>query len=317
MENPPIAPTNPEQQLPKYYKRRIWIVILLNILNPGLSFIYNGNLRSGLIVAGIFAFSNTLIIPFGLFSFYLFVIMFGLYIGINIWLLIYNVRKTIKNNSIGNSPTRLVWLKISAVLIGVIILSRISSTLLEEHFIEAYKISAGDMENTIFVGDYFLADKNIEPSLLQRGDIIVFKYPFDIDQNYIKRIIGLAGDTIKIENKQVLINNRPITCPAGIRFSDPYHIIPYSDKGRWLTTKDGQDHWYNIGSRDNMPEIIVPQSRLFVMGDNRDYSADSRYWGCLDQNLVLGKALFIHFSWDYIHHHILWQRIGKRLDQDS
>lgn len=158
--------------------------------------------------------------------------------------------------------------------------------------VQAFKIPSGSMLPTLQIGDHLLVSKFIYgvkipvsgKTLLpikdpKRNDVIVFKYPKDRSVDYIKRVIGVPGDTIEIKNKQVYINSQPIEDPHA-HFSSKSII-----KG-------------SISPRDNMSPIVVPAEKVFVMGDNRDNSHDSRFWGFVDQKDILGKAFIIYWSWD-------------------
>jgi len=157
---------------------------------------------------------------------------------------------------------------------------------------QAYKIPSGSMEPTLLVGDHILVNKFIygikapfinktiiplgEP---KRGDIIVFIYPLDRKKDFIKRVIGLPGEQIEIMNRKIFINGKLF---------------------------DGQFGVYDNNSRENnhLGPIIVPPNGLFVMGDNRDHSYDSRYWGFVPLEFVKGKARIIYWSWPH------WKRFG-------
>ena len=158
--------------------------------------------------------------------------------------------------------------------------------------VEAYKIPSGSMEDTLLIGDFLLANKFIYgakipllpihlPALREPkpGDIVIFKYPRDPKVNYIKRCVAIEGQTVEIKNKVLYVD--------GKRFSDP-PLAKYTDASTRSPRRD---------SRDNFGPYKVPKGHLFMMGDNRDNSADSRYWGPLPRELVLGKAMIIHWSW--------------------
>lgn len=113
----------------------------------------------------------------------------------------------------------------------------------------------------------------------KRQDVIVFKYPKDPKVDYIKRVIAVAGDTISIEDKKILINGKAIEDPHAT-FLDP------SIQGM------------ETGPRDNLPSVKVPEGKVFVMGDNRDNSYDSRFWGFVDLKAIRGKAFILYWSWD-------------------
>ena len=171
--------------------------------------------------------------------------------------------------------------------------------------VQAFKIPSGSMEPTLLVGDHILVNKFIYGEHIpftdikildfgdpKRGEIIVFVYPKDESKDFIKRVIGVEGDTIEIKGKKLFINNQPFVDPYG-HFKDnaiiPGHIQP----------------------RDNFGPVTVPEDSLFVMGDNRDRSADSRFWGFVRLNQVKGKAFLIYWSWGGFMRDIKWRRIGK------
>ena len=128
----------------------------------------------------------------------------------------------------------------------------------------------------------------------KRGDIVVFKFPEDPSKDFIKRVIGVAGDVIEIRNKKVYVNHKLLNHDHGIH-TDSF-IFPASAQ-----------------PRDNFGPVVVPPHSLFVMGDNRDQSYDSRFWGFVDLKAVLGKALIIYWSWDNKHFGVRWNRIGHIL----
>jgi signal peptidase I len=178
----------------------------------------------------------------------------------------------------------------------------ILALMIKHSVVEAYKIPSGSMERTLLIGDFLLANKFVYgmrlpipftdiklPALKEPrpGDIIIFKYPKDPRQNFIKRCIAVEGQKVKIINKQVYVDGIPIDLPARGQHVDQ-SIYPYGGGG----FPDDRG-----GDRDNMPEIEVPKGYLFMMGDNRDNSSDSRFWGFLKRDLVLGQAMIIHWSW--------------------
>jgi len=192
----------------------------------------------------------------------------------------------------------------------------ILALMIKASVVEAYKIPSGSMEKTLLVGDFLLANKFVYgmrlpipftdirlPALAEPkpGDIIIFKFPGDTRQNYIKRCIAVEGQKIKIVDKQLYVDDKAIPLPPRGQYTSAGYIEPHSDIKRWVagdhTWDNAGGYWEFGGNRDNMPEITVPKGKLFMMGDNRDNSADSRYWGFLDRRLVQGKAMIIHWSW--------------------
>jgi signal peptidase I len=158
--------------------------------------------------------------------------------------------------------------------------------------VQAFKIPSGSMLPTLQIGDHLLVSKFLYGIKLpfkgtvlvpfkkiDQGDVVVFRFPKDRSVDYIKRVIGTPGDTVEIRDKKVIVNGKPIV-------DSHAHISSTTI----LDTKSSP--------RDNMGPILVPEDRIFVMGDNRDNSYDSRFWGFVDQNDVLGKAFILYWSWD-------------------
>jgi signal peptidase I len=163
--------------------------------------------------------------------------------------------------------------------------------------VQAFKIPSGSMEPNLLIGDHLLVNKFVfAPTLtalertllpidpIRRGDIIVFKYPEDPTRDFIKRVIGLPGDMIEMRNKKVYVNGTPL--------DEPYvHFIDPPDEGG----SSAPDVFSGDLLRTFQP-MTVPDGNYFMMGDNRDNSQDSRYWGFMPREYVKGKALFVYFS---------------------
>ena len=162
--------------------------------------------------------------------------------------------------------------------------------------VQAFKIPTGSMENNLLIGDHLLVNKFIfGPTPLaigratlpvrpiRRGDIVVFKYPDEPDRDFIKRVIGLPGETIELKNKKVHVNGQPLD-ETYVHF-----LTPPSNDYQEVTSSD---------VRERFGPVTVPQDQYFVMGDNRDNSQDSRYWGFLPRSYVKGKALLIYWSYE-------------------
>jgi signal peptidase I len=182
--------------------------------------------------------------------------------------------------------------------------------------VEAFRIPTSSMEDTLLVGDFLLVNKFIYgirtpdwigvpftkigfsvpsyrfPALAKpkQGDIIVFRYPLDPRVNYIKRCIATEGQTVEIHNKVLFVDGKPFPKPPKSKFVDA-RIFPSSIQERGIFP-------YGAGNRDNYGPVKVPAGNYFMMGDNRDNSLDSRYWGFLPKKNIVGKAAIIYFSWD-------------------
>ena len=191
---------------------------------------------------------------------------------------------------------------IEAILVAVLI-----ALFIRTFVVQAFKIPSGSMKQTLQIGDHILVNKFIygvklpywQKTILpvkapQRGDIIVFKYPVDPKKDFIKRVVGVAGDVVESKDKQLYVNHKRVNHDYGIH-SDP-NIISGSNR-----------------PRDNFGPITVPEHSLFVMGDNRDESYDSRFWGFVDLKAVNGKAFIIYWSWDKLNFGVRWKRLGQIL----
>ena len=186
-----------------------------------------------------------------------------------------------------------------AILIAVVL-----ALFIRTFVVQAFKIPSGSMKPTLLVGDHILVNKFIYGVKLpfsditlisvkdpKRGDVVVFKFPEDPKKDFIKRVIAVAGDTVQIRNKKVYINDKPIDDPHGT------HLDPHSIPGE-------------ARPRDNFGPVTVPPKSLFVMGDNRDHSYDSRFWGFVNLSAVKGKAFILYWSWDKDNTGIRWGRLG-------
>ena len=192
-----------------------------------------------------------------------------------------------------------------------LLVAAILALIIRTFIVQAFKIPSGSMEDTLLIGDHLLVNKFIyglqipgvdgrflsirEP---QRGDIVVFEFPEDRGQpfwkrrDFIKRIVGLPGDTVEIRNKQLLVNGQPYLVPEVI-FKDGTLIH---------------------GMRDNMPPAKVPAQHYFMLGDNRDRSYDGRFWGFVSNAEIKGLAFIKYWSWDGEQMRPRWDRIGRLID---
>ena len=200
---------------------------------------------------------------------------------------------------------------IEAILIALLL-----ALLIRTFIVQAFKIPSGSMEKTLLIGDHILVSKfsygthipNEIPfintklfddivlfsSVPERGDIIVFKFPKDETRDFIKRVIALPGDLLEVRRQKVFINNKP-----------------YED-ARARHTESPSDS--PLVPRDDFGPILIPEGHVFVMGDNRENSQDSRYWGYLNVKKIRGKALIVYWSWDRIESWVRFERFGKILE---
>jgi len=163
---------------------------------------------------------------------------------------------------------------------------------------QAFKIPTGSMENNLLIGDHLLVNKflfaptatGLERALLPmkeitRGDVLVFKYPQDPERDFIKRVIGLPGETLELREKRVYINGRPLDEPYVHFLEPPGEASPEHES----TAFD---------LRERYGPVTIPAGNYFMMGDNRDNSEDSRYWGFMPRSYVKGKALLVYWSYE-------------------
>jgi signal peptidase I len=178
-----------------------------------------------------------------------------------------------------------------------IVIAVILALFIRTFVVQAFKIPTGSMENNLLIGDHLLVNKFVfgpsasvvERTLLpmgtiKRGDVVVFKYPEEPERDFIKRIIGLPGDTIELKLKKVYINGTPLDEPY-VHFLEP-------------PSRDGATEVTSLDVRENFGPVTVSPDHYFAMGDNRDNSADSRYWGQLPRDYIKGKALIIYWSYE-------------------
>lgn len=216
-----------------------------------------------------------------------------------------------------------------SVVLALLVFLVVRTTLLE-----AFTIPTGSMEGTLLVGDFLLVNKAVfgaeipglgvslpamaEP---QRGDVIVFNPPHEPQKHYVKRVVGAAGDTLSMRQKRLYLNGTPMDEPYARHSKDRRDTVHpgMTWQGRHLTAAVRPGRYRP--SRDNWGPLVVPEGKLFVLGDNRDNSEDSRYWGFVDRTSVRGRPWRVYYS----HQHqveggipllrsVRWKRIGERID---
>jgi signal peptidase I len=219
------------------------------------------------------------------------------------------------------------WAKILLVSIGLF-------GVIRTFLVEAFKIPSGSMENTLQVGDFLLVNKLVygaevpfthtrlprirEP---KRGDVIVFEWPEDRTKNFVKRLVGVPGDTVEMR-EGTLVRNDTVIKEGYIEHTEP-DMDPAPEDFRWQRDYVPRTSAAAIGyhpSRNNWGPLVVPRGNYFVLGDNRDNSLDSRYWGFVPDSLVKGRPFVIYYSYapDTVDTfawltHIRWTRLGERI----
>jgi signal peptidase I len=293
--------------------RRWWISGLLSLLYPGLGQIYNGQAHKGTIFLFLYLF-----LPF-LFPF-LFSQMLALYptslpLLLPICLIIiiplgilgfYTVVITdaIRQSNRLKDGYQLKKYNKPLLYVGILLFGGLIIHLAPEvdfdkerirnNYIQPYKIVSGSMEPTLLIGDLFIVDRRLPARNPTHGDIIVFEYPKNKTIDFIERVVAVGGDTVEIRNKGLYVNNNLVK-ETQVVYQKP-DVIPASES-----------------PRDNFGPITVPDGSFFVMGDNRDDSADSRFFGFVDKSKIKGTARQIYWSWDRKTSGVRWKRIGKRV----
>lgn len=179
-----------------------------------------------------------------------------------------------------------------------IVIAVILALFIRTFVVQAFKIPTGSMENNLLIGDHLLVNKFVfgpSPSaierailpsaVIRRGNVVVFKYPEEPERDFIKRVIGLPGESVELREKKVYINGQPLDEPY-VHFLQP---PARESEGYEVTSSD---------VRERYGPVTVPENHYFVMGDNRDNSQDSRYWGFLPRGYVKGRALVIYWSYE-------------------
>ncbi len=222
------------------------------------------------------------------------------------------------------------WIELIVSIVIIVFFIRLA-------VVEAFRIPTSSMEDTLLVGDFLLVNKFVYgirspdwigvpftklgffvpffrlPSFSEpkQGDIVVFRFPLDKNLSYIKRCIATEGQTVEIRDKVVYVDGVPFENPRKSKFTSGI-TYPRSYVERAVVPRN-----LKMRNRDNFGPLTIPAGHFFVMGDNRDNSADSRYWGFLPRDLIIGKALIIYFSWDKylpvnkLNNKIRWERIGN------
>ncbi|MET0153229.1 MAG: signal peptidase I [Candidatus Binatia bacterium] len=185
-----------------------------------------------------------------------------------------------------------------------LIVALLLALFIRSFIVQAFKIPSGSMIPTLLIGDHILVNKFVYGVRLpyfgtsivpvgtpHRGDVVVFVYPQDEEKDFIKRVVAVAGDTIEVRDKRLYVNGEAV--------ADPYAHFA-----------EGNDH-RTTAPRDNFGPFQVPAGYIFAMGDNRDRSYDSRFWGPVALDKVKGKAFLIYWSWEGADRWVRWERIGE------
>jgi signal peptidase I len=240
-------------------------------------------------------------------------------------------RRKIADEARGSISTgRWMWEWTKAISTAIVLFLVIRTFLFE-----AFKIPTGSMEGTLLIGDFLLVNKAVYGAELpithtrlpafehpKRGDVVVFLPPHDPNRNYVKRIVGVGGDTLEMKDKVLFLNGQALVEPYA-RHTDPLGDQPHEEM-LWQIAHlvERPRHWADYRpTRDNWGPIIVPPGKFFALGDNRDNSEDSRFWGFLDEQAIKGRPMFVYYSYEKDIAHpfswltgVRWGRIGELID---
>jgi signal peptidase I len=210
------------------------------------------------------------------------------------------------------SAVRALWEWTRSVLVAFALF-----LLVRAFLVEAFKIPTGSMESTLLVGDFLLVNKAVYgaeipgtglhlPALAEpeRGEVVVFNPPHEPRKNYVKRVVGVPGDTIEMRDKVLLVNGLPAHEPY-VRFIDPAGDARHPNM-RWQAGHLIARPSEYTPSRDTWGPLVIPDDAFFVLGDNRDNSEDSRYWGFVDREAIRGRPWFVYYSFSPSNEGLAW-----------
>lgn len=297
---------------PDPIKKKPWLAVFLSNLVPGLGQLYTRQKIKGfaLLIAALVLFATE-----------------GRYVPLSlVWVPLYFFSMKDAFDSAGKlngAHDRFLGQQRSLlifILIMIVLRAVPYDGIIKQHFAQAYNIPSGSMIPTLKAGDRILVDQSRGArSFVKRGDVIVFKYPVDPEKNYIKRVVGMGGDKVQIIDGHLYINDQIVAAtpvdstPGAEQSPTPAYDKVIHYKEQLDKVKHGMQLRYNREHNNGGP-WLVPADKLFVLGDNRDNSQDSRVFGFVPRGNVEGKALKIYWSWDAATSRVRWERIGQRID---
>jgi signal peptidase I len=252
-------------------KRKPILAFLLSLVTPGLGQIYNGQLRKGILylVVSLLLYIGT---SFLLFTFQGMVLFLIIDLGFGLFVLVDAGRAAKRLRFIRLKPFNRWYVYLIIFILGSVVAYPLLRWTIRNNIARTYRIPSSGMAPTLLLGDYLIADMRVYRSQRpQRGDVIIFEFPKDPSKDYIKRVIGIEGEKVEVIENKIYINDKI--------FNDPWGCI----------TGD-------YSAIDTSGPVVVPKDSLFVLGDNRNNSMDSRHWGFVDIKKVKGKALYLYWA---------------------
>jgi len=272
--------------------RKWWIAGILSLLEPGLGQIYNGQARKGIIMLVLPILVSTALV-LGLTSENMLALMVILML-LSVAYSIYVIGDAIVTALERKTEYQLQRYNRLTTYIGIVVLMMVLNTglssFIKKNYVQAFKIPSASNEPALLVGDQVLVDKRPVARNPKRGDLIIFEYPADTHKDFVKRVVAVGGDIVAMRNKNLILNGEEI--------SEPY-----------ITHKDPK----TFTRRDFIEPLTVPENSYFVMGDNRDNSLDSRFWGFVTKDKIKGTVANIYWSWDPTTKRVRWERIGSKV----
>lgn len=278
--------------------RKPWIAGVLTLVTRGLGHLYAGSPKRGLIL---FAIEQCLVIALGISTIIytpdIYALLVFVVIGIGFTIFCVSDAAAIarkKKDQYELAKYNKWFAYVGYFIVMSLCVSTLISHSVKSNLVKAYKLPSGAMEDTLLIGDHVLVDQRKSAREPHRGDIVIFEYPEDPTKDFIKRVVAIGGDTIEIRNKNLFINGAPVPEPYVVH--KEANTIPATEN-----------------PRDNYGPKVVPAGSYFTMGDNRDRSYDSRFWGFVSKDKVKGTMRSIYWSWDREKGSVRWNRIGKKV----
>jgi signal peptidase I len=299
-----------EERKSEIVRRNPWLAGLLSLLALGLGQIYNGQWKKGAalllgwqVCVNLFFFSRFWVHFAGLTAMFLFAGLFWLWV-------VFDAVRFARKCALTEPKVYQRWYYYLLFYAVFFLCAGANAYVIADVYdYRAFRVPTGSMENTLLFGDYIIADKHSyvkhEPAA---GDVVVFRYPRQPNLSYVKRCAAVGGQTVEIRDKQLLVDGVRFENPPSVKFTRS-RTIPKGSREREIFSPNAEP-W----NRDNYGPITVPKNCYFVLGDNRDNSADSRYWGFLPRENIVGKALYVYFSWDKHSSAVRWDRFGKKIE---
>ncbi|HEY3216689.1 MAG TPA: signal peptidase I [Candidatus Eisenbacteria bacterium] len=273
--------------------RKWWLAGFLSSAAPGLGQLYNGQWHKTMLLWAAAVVAPVLIAPLLTTDRFLtFMVLFmamGAAVGVGVIVDAIIVARRLHAYELRPFNRVLVYL---AVVAAAQIATTGVAAFIRANVVQAFRMPSESMRPTLLLGDFFFADKSFAARKPGRGELIVHRFPPDPAKIFVKRVVALGGDTVELRDKVLYVN--------GNKTTETYTI--HTDS---VVRPAGYDY------RDNFGPATVPSGSYFVLGDNRDNSNDSRYWGPLEGRHVLGRVRGIYWSWDSEAEHARWDRIGR------